>query len=284
MHSERLKTKIDSKLKLSFDLEYNSESNDWLILIHGNSSQKSIFQNLIKEVRDHFNIIAIDLPGHGQSQKRETYSIPLMAESINELIKELKIERVHVLGHSLGGHVAIHLSELIEFAHLVLVGCPPLSKNCPLSDIYDFNAKEAMLYCMEDIPKHSDLTNLYNLAVHKNEAYSQEQFIKDFCQTDPLFRTKLIDSISRGEFIDEVSVLKKSRVPITILYGEQDKQVVHRHINSLDGNQIQVIKIKDASHFSPILNPKAVNKSLLEKRLNTVHSTNQPNREEVTWP
>ena len=66
----------------------------------------------------HFQVINIDLRGHGRSGKPPgPYSIPLFAEDTIQLIRALEISSVHILGISLGGMVAFQLA--LDFPDLV---------------------------------------------------------------------------------------------------------------------------------------------------------------------
>jgi len=78
-----------------------------LLLIHGIGNDLSTWSEVIGELaRDH-TVIAPDLLGHGRSEKpRADYSVAAYANGMRDLLSVLDIERVTVVGHSLGGGVA----------------------------------------------------------------------------------------------------------------------------------------------------------------------------------
>lgn len=89
----------------------------------------------IPEFSREFTTIAFDNRGAGQSDKPDAeYTIKMMAEDAGALLKALKIERAHVLGHSMGGYIAqelaLHHPELV--ASLVLVSTSFGGKNAIL--------------------------------------------------------------------------------------------------------------------------------------------------------
>lgn len=98
-----------------------------IVLLHGLFVDKSSWEPVIDDLSDSFRVIAPDLPGSGHSEKpkagRYSYGIPAFAEAVCDLYGALGIGRATVVGHGLGGAVALTLAarhgELV--AKLVLV-------------------------------------------------------------------------------------------------------------------------------------------------------------------
>ena len=82
-----------------------------LVLIHGLGSYMSAWSMNIDALSKSNRVIALDLPGYGKSTKTaETFSIPFFAESVAMLMDELDIDNATILGHSMGGHIALYLA------------------------------------------------------------------------------------------------------------------------------------------------------------------------------
>jgi pimeloyl-ACP methyl ester carboxylesterase len=80
-----------------------------LVLIHGLGATGGVWSAMLAEARGRW--IAPDLPGHGRSDHSGDYSVEALAAAIGELIEaERGGEEVTILGHSLGGLVAIALA------------------------------------------------------------------------------------------------------------------------------------------------------------------------------
>ena len=90
---------------------FGNENNPTTILfIHGNSLSNEYFtKQLNSNLNNHFRLIALDLPGHGNSEKSDHYSFPLLVEVVQEFIKKKITSNFFVVGHSLGGHIASSL-------------------------------------------------------------------------------------------------------------------------------------------------------------------------------
>ncbi len=83
-----------------------------VLLIHGMGGSSNTWDSVIPLLAKKYRVIAPDLLGHGQSDKpRGDYSVGAFAVLLRDLLDELGITRVTVVGHSLGGGIAM------QFAH-----------------------------------------------------------------------------------------------------------------------------------------------------------------------
>lgn len=82
-----------------------------LVLVHGIAATWQCWLPVIPELARHHDVIAVDLPGFGQSTalQAEQPSLKHFAQSILELMDHLGIDRFHVSGNSLGGAVTLEL-------------------------------------------------------------------------------------------------------------------------------------------------------------------------------
>ncbi|WP_371873805.1 alpha/beta fold hydrolase [Williamsia phyllosphaerae] len=98
-----------------------------LLLIHGIGDNSSTWTEVIDMLAQHYTVIAPDLLGHGLSDKpRADYSVAAYANGMRDLLSVLNIRRVTVVGHSLGGGVAMQFCyqfpEFVERLVLVAAG------------------------------------------------------------------------------------------------------------------------------------------------------------------
>lgn len=95
-----------------------------LLLVHGIGDSSRTWAPVLPLLAEHFTVIAPDLLGHGDSAKpRADYSLGGFANGMRDLLAVLDVDRATVVGHSLGGGIALQLAyqypELCE--RLVLV-------------------------------------------------------------------------------------------------------------------------------------------------------------------
>src|ERR1700739_2748888 len=89
-----------------------------LLLIHGVGDNSTTWEAVHTKPAQRFTVIAPDLLGHGESDKpRADYSLAAFANGMRDLLAVLGINRVTVVGHSLGGGVAMQFAH--QYPHLV---------------------------------------------------------------------------------------------------------------------------------------------------------------------
>ena len=77
-----------------------------LYMVHGIGSRKATWEALIEDLRTDFTCVSFDLRGHGESPVPPVpYSLDELVEDLEALRQRLGHERIHVVGHSLGGQI-----------------------------------------------------------------------------------------------------------------------------------------------------------------------------------
>ena len=84
---------------------------DPVICIHGLGATKASFLPTVAALADRHRVIAMDLPGFGESDKpiSAPYDAPYFARAVTALLDSLEIERAHLVGNSMGGRVSIEM-------------------------------------------------------------------------------------------------------------------------------------------------------------------------------
>ncbi|PFG45835.1 pimeloyl-ACP methyl ester carboxylesterase [Vibrio sp. ES.051] len=93
-------------------------SNEWVVFVHGAGGSSSIWFKQIKAYKQHFNLLLIDLRGHGKSNQllkeliRNRYTFTEVTQDILKVLDYLKIQSAHFVGMSLGTIIVRNLAEL----------------------------------------------------------------------------------------------------------------------------------------------------------------------------
>lgn len=83
-----------------------------LILLHGFLGNKELWNELMHRWKNYFRVISIDLPGHGKSPAiGYVHEMEMMGDLILAVYEELRIRKAAILGHSMGGYVALAFAE-----------------------------------------------------------------------------------------------------------------------------------------------------------------------------
>jgi len=84
-----------------------------LVLVHCWMCERSFWDAQIPALRDRYRVITLDLPGHGEAgDSRENWTIAGYGEDVAGLIEQLALERVVLVGHSMGAPVALKAAAL----------------------------------------------------------------------------------------------------------------------------------------------------------------------------
>jgi pimeloyl-ACP methyl ester carboxylesterase len=82
-----------------------------LLLVHGMAGSSTTWREVMPALAQRYTVIAPDLPGHGESDKpRQDYSLGAHANVLRDLLIALGIDHATIVGHSLGGGVAMQLA------------------------------------------------------------------------------------------------------------------------------------------------------------------------------
>ncbi|WP_394205382.1 alpha/beta fold hydrolase [Shewanella waksmanii] len=80
---------------------------DTVMLIHGLFGSADNLKTLGRHLSQHYHVVRIDVPNHGLSPKWSQMSYASLAEAIIELLDHLQIDKAHLVGHSMGGKIAM---------------------------------------------------------------------------------------------------------------------------------------------------------------------------------
>ncbi|PJJ68223.1 alpha/beta fold hydrolase [Chryseobacterium geocarposphaerae] len=95
---------------LNFERKGNGK--ETLVLLHGFMENISIWHEMESHLSEHFSLLKIDLPGHGQSEIiAEVQTMEIMAEEVKKVLDKLSLTKVHLLGHSMGGYTSLAFAE-----------------------------------------------------------------------------------------------------------------------------------------------------------------------------
>lgn len=93
-----------------------------VVLLHGYLETLEVWDGFAALLAGDFTVLTLDLPGHGESSLIEDNTMERMADAVDGLLEHLGLDRVYMVGHSMGGYVATRfaLKYPLKTAGLVL--------------------------------------------------------------------------------------------------------------------------------------------------------------------
>lgn len=144
---------------MAVKLNYNISGNGELVVVlHGLFGSSRNWQTMAKQLATDFQVMTVDLRNHGNSQHAPEMNYPEMADDVHQLIAEHTSEPVTLVGHSMGGKVAMYQSLISPHtvSKLLVLDIAPIEyyhrygklfnamQNLPLDTIKNRNEAEAL--------------------------------------------------------------------------------------------------------------------------------------------
>jgi pimeloyl-ACP methyl ester carboxylesterase len=235
--SPALKTRTLSVGPHRIALHETSGEGPPVLLVHGNSSSARIWQQTMEgPLGQQLRLLAIDLPGHGASpdpaeaERAAAYSLPTYATLIEGVVRQLGLERLVVVGWSLGGHAVLEaVPALPDAAGFMVFGTPPL----PYPPAPDFGGAflKIGLGFQKDWTAAQGREYVADFFVPGSAAPAV--ILEDALRTDGNAREMAAVSIGTVGYRDEVALARDMTQPLAILHGAHEQIVNLAYIESL---------------------------------------------------
>ena len=192
-----------------------------IVLLHGFLESSIMWNRLVALLAKKNTVVTIDLPGHGSSGCiDEIHSMELMAETIYQIIDELNLDQISIVGHSMGGYVALAFTELYESRVATLV----LLNSTTIGDSIDIqNNRDRAIRLMRKNPDLYIGMAIPNLFAENNRKQFRNEI--DVLKKEALtFPHEGIVAMLKGMKIrkDRTSVMKKFKGRKFMICGIQD--------------------------------------------------------------
>lgn len=208
-----------------------------VLLIHGNSaSSRSFMHQLDSPLGKRYRLVALDLPGHGQSadaaKPQSVYTLPGYAHVVASVVNQLALERVVLVGWSLGGHITLEAEHLLpEAAGLLIFGTPPLAFPPAMAEA--FLPHPAMGAAFQAELTDAEIEGYVRAFFKPGVTELPESFCMDARRTDGRARAGLAASIQPNGYRDEVEIVARLTKPLAVIQGEQEQLINLAYLQSV---------------------------------------------------
>ena len=241
-----------------------------ILLIHGITGDSRQWNEIIPQLADHYTVLAPDLLGHGQSAKpRGDYSLGAYAVSLRDLLIVLGHRRATVVGHSLGGGIAMQFSyEYPVFCErLVLVDSGGLGKEVhPLLRAASLPGAELVLPLLAHSSVHR-VGEAIGQALGRlglELGHDMAEMTRGYASlSDAEARRAFLHTVRAvidldGQRVDATDRLYLAQmIPTLILWGRRDPLIPVEHAavahRAIPGSRMEIFD--DAGHFPHVEEP-----------------------------
>ena len=248
------------------------DTKNLIVLIHGTGAHKKWWDPIAPQFLNYSNVVAIDLPGMGESGFRKKYGIKDFGECITSVIEKEKlnsdIENIHIVGHSLGGQVAGYVAsekqDLID--NIIIIDTfirPP-----------DYNPAEHQGGPLRMIKYYSDkITILNRFRLMPKQDCENDWFVRYIAE----YSVKETDQGWRWRF-DDVMFTSLERLfgykfsfncPALFVHGQNSLLTSGdflKNIKTTYSDTMDFIEVSDAAHHVPLDKPLEI-VNIIKERL-----------------
>jgi pimeloyl-ACP methyl ester carboxylesterase len=190
-----------------------------LVLLHGFLETHQIWDTFAQELTSNHTVITFDLPGFGLSPLlvKSAFSLDEVATEINLCLKEITTEKIDLIGHSLGGYIALAMVEQAP----QLFSTFGLFHSTAYADSDE--KKESRTKAIDFVKRHGALAFTTNFVppLFANAAHEAVCFVKDLAiQTDQATVIAYLEAMRDRP--NRTSVLKNFEGPILFIAGSHD--------------------------------------------------------------
>lgn len=248
-----------------------------LVLIHTIRTQLDYYEKLVPLLSEHYQVITLDLPGHGQSSiPSEAYTEAFFRQATKEFITKLDLKDVTLVGESIGGVLALTVSTELPDRIKQVVSLNP----------YDYGenfgggirrSKNGWLVGLFSIfGEYTIEPRIVTSAVLKGGFYDPINLPQDLLTEFSL--TGKREGYRRAEYsvfkhwktwIDARDLYPTVNTPVTLIYGSDDwSKTEERVSNQRAIAGAKMFTIEKSGHFTALEKPEEVAKIILLKQSN----------------
>lgn len=247
-----------------------------IILIHGIGQYVEHWKSAISALAAHHQVFAVDLPGHGKTDKPLdfSYTINDLSQIVKDFMSTLGIKKAHIVGHSLGGMVGVRLvvRETAAVDKLVLVNSA------------GFGRELGVLFRILRLPILGDMISRPSLSgsatLLKRCVYDPEIMTEDIIEQNyqmyalpgaqqAFLKTLRTNVDLLGRQIDnsyDLQCITSITNPVLVIWGQQDNliPVTHAEIAAKGFPNVRVQIIDNCGHFPMLEHASEFNTLLLD--------------------
>lgn len=253
---------LSSGLTISYS--DNGKGNTTLLFVHGSYINKTYWTKQVDYFKPAYRVITMDLAGHGESGKnRENWTIEGFGDDVLQLIRELKLENVILIGHSVAGDVNLVAAVNDPSAIIGFIGV----------DTFKLAATAMPPEFQEQIKaiKQNLKTNFKNT----NEQYARMALLTQ--QTPPAITGRILNEY-RGAYepmaapitnqvfdfyIKEQELLPKLNFKLFLINVDY-MPTNEEPLKKFPGKGYKLLHLRGTSHYPMIENPDLLNQALAE--------------------
>jgi pimeloyl-ACP methyl ester carboxylesterase len=250
-----------------------------VVLIHGMAGSLATWDPVFPALAECCDVVAVDLPGHGASARlRGDFSLGALASAVRDVLEVLDIDGATIVGHSLGGGIAMQFAYQFpeRTERLVLVSSGGLGRDVtPLLRLLTVPGAELALAALTRLQQHPRVSALgQRLRPFAGRVWNDLPYMTRQMATlaDPHTRASFLGTVRAvidiaGQTVSATDRLYLAQhLPTLIIWGARDRMIPVAHgvaaAEVIPGSRLELVP--DAGHYPHEDEPERVARSLVD--------------------
>lgn len=259
------KVKSIDGVDISYDVY--GEGDLALLFVHGWSCDKSYWKDQVEYFSKYYKLITVDLAGHGESGlEREDYKVELFGEDVASVVNHLKLSKVILIGHSMGGSVILEAASKLSGKVIGLIGVDTYQS---FKDDWTSEQKEGFLKPIKENFVVAAQGFVRSMFPQSADTFLVNKVVLDMSSAPP----KVAVSAMRNLFYyNPIPTLEKIDLPIVSINCDMYPVSIEENKKLVKDYEVKIMK--GAGHFLMMEKPDEFNSILLES-INRLLSINE---------
>jgi pimeloyl-ACP methyl ester carboxylesterase len=257
--AEPVKKTVRADDGLNLACEVRGQGDTALVFLHGWCGDRDYWKNQADAFAGDYRVVTLDQAGHGESGKdRKAWTVDSLAADVAAVVKALGLKRVILVGHSMGGPVALAAAKRMPGTVVAVIGADTIQN-------VEFQPPEEMrkqfMEAFEKDFKGTMRAGLAGLVNEKSDAELKKWLVTRAEAQDPKMATALMRNMSA---LDQKKLLQEARVPVRCINSAGGYQFFAP--TAVDINKkyadYNAVLIADVGHYPMLEKPAEFNQKL----------------------
>jgi pimeloyl-ACP methyl ester carboxylesterase len=258
-HAAPFKKTVRADDGLNLVCEVRGKGDTALVFLHGWCGDREYWKNQANAFAADYRVVTLDQAGHGESGKdRKAWTTDSLAADVGAVVKALGLKRVILVGHSMGGPVALLAAKRMPGTVVAVIGADTIQN-------VEFQAPEAMrkqyMEAFERDFKGTMRAGLSGMVNEKSDAELKKWLLTRAEAQDPKMAMGLMRDMHA---LDQKKVLQEARVPVRCINSAGGYQFFNP--TAVDVNKkyadYNAVLIADVGHYPMLEKPAEFNQKL----------------------
>lgn len=225
--------------------------NDAVVLLHGYLESLDIWDGFAEKLSEKYFVVSLDIPGHGESGVySKVHRMDELAEAVHTVTDSLGLKKMHIVGHSMGGYVAMAFREAFQSS---VNSCVLFHSTC----LPDTNEKRKNRIREIQLVKNGKKELIVNTNIPRAFADENLDIFSGEIERAKKIAINTPDegiySILNGmkERPDRCELLKDDKIPLLIIAGKKDNYIPYEVVQKIQkmATNLEVSDLENSGHM-----------------------------------